>query len=76
MLIHSFKAVGQAVPIPASYSIIDTVFGDLDKDGINELVVAYNTKKENEDSFESVPRELETFLFINQLKPNIFSIKS
>jgi hypothetical protein len=58
MLIHSFKAVGQAVPIPASYSIIDTVFGDLDKDGINELVVAYNTKKENEDSFESVPREL------------------
>lgn len=48
--------LSQEVPIPANYSIVDTVTGDLDNDNYDELVVAYNTEllKEN----ESVPREL------------------
>ena len=49
---------GQNLPIPKNYSIVDTVKGDLNKDGIDELVIAYNTQKEKEDAFESVPREL------------------
>lgn len=49
---------GQNLPIPKNYSIVDTVKGDLNKDGINELVIAYNTQKGKEDTFESVPREL------------------
>ena len=49
---------GQNLLIPKNYSIVDTVKGDLNKDGIDELVIAYNTQKEKEDTFESVPREL------------------
>lgn len=36
---------GQNFPIPKNYSIVDTVKGDLNKDGIDELVIAYNTQK-------------------------------
>ena len=50
------SAVGQEVPIPENYSIIDTVSGDLDRDDIKELIVAYNI--EPLKGFESVPREL------------------
>lgn len=57
-LTNSITGFGQQVPVPANYSVIDTVSGDLDKDGTNEMVVAYNTEKENPDSFESIPREL------------------
>lgn len=49
---------GQSIPIPKNYTIVDSVKGDLNKDGIDELVVAYNTEKESEDAFESVVREL------------------
>lgn len=49
---------GQSPPIPKNHSIIDSIKGDLNNDGIEELVVAYNTQKENEDNFESIPREL------------------
>jgi hypothetical protein len=49
---------GQDIPVPENYSIVDTASGDLDWDRINELAVAYNVRKENPDSFESVPREL------------------
>jgi hypothetical protein len=52
------QAVGQSVPVPPNYSVVDNVPGDLDQDGIAELVVAYNTEKESEDASESVPREL------------------
>lgn len=48
---------GQDIPIPENYEIIETISGDLDKDGIKELVVAYNTKRKG-DPYESVPREL------------------
>ncbi|NMM47676.1 hypothetical protein [Marinigracilibium pacificum] len=41
---------------PDCYILVDSVSGDLDKDGIKELVVAYNTQEEVD--FESVPREL------------------
>lgn len=44
--------------IPQNYTVIDSVKGDLDKDGIEELVVAFNTEKEKEDNFESIPREI------------------
>jgi hypothetical protein len=56
----SFQVIGQQIPIPKNYSIIDTVSGDLDNDGISELVAAYNAQKENDDDdlFESIPREL------------------
>jgi hypothetical protein len=47
---------GQEIPIPDNYSIVDSVSGDLDKDSVAELVVAYNTEPENEN--DGVPREL------------------
>jgi hypothetical protein len=41
---------GQTIPIPVQYNIIDTLngvaYGDLDHDGIPELVVAYDTETE------------------------------
>jgi len=43
-------------PIPINYSVIEEVLGDLDKDGIDEFVVAYNTEKEIKD--ENILREL------------------
>lgn len=57
LLIHSLIGFGQEIPSPENFVIIDTVSGDLDNDGIKELVVAYNTRKED-TSFESVPRNL------------------
>lgn len=53
----SSKLLAQTIPIPENYKIVDTVTGDLDKDGTRELVVAYDTRKAA-DEFESVPREL------------------
>ncbi|WP_298393487.1 hypothetical protein [Flavobacterium sp.] len=50
--------LGQNIPVPKNYTIIESVTGDLNNDGIDELVVAYNTEKEKDDHFESVPREL------------------
>ena len=50
-------AMAQLTPVPANYSIVDTASGDLDKDGIPELAVAYNTRKET-DHNDNVPREL------------------
>lgn len=47
---------GQEVPIPINYSIVDTVTGDLDKDNIAELVVAYNVAIV--DDMTDVDREL------------------
>lgn len=63
LLLLSFSFVtsgvtGQPLPIPEKYSIVDSVFGDLDKDGKNELVIAYNTTEEVEDSTEDFVREL------------------
>ncbi len=57
-LISCQTMLGQSFLIPKNYSIVDTIKGDLNNDGIDELVVAYNTEKESEDNFESVLREL------------------
>ena len=47
---------GQELPIPDNYSVVDSVSGDLDKDSIAELVVAYNMGPEND--IDGVSREL------------------
>jgi hypothetical protein len=57
LLIFSFNLMGQDIPIPKYYSIIESVKGDLDKDGVEELVVAYNCEEINEQN-ENVSREL------------------
>lgn len=48
----------QNIPIPSQYAIIDSAYGDLDKDGVDELVVAYNTKSNEDEIDDGVPREL------------------
>ncbi len=48
----------QKIPIPKGYSIIKQVEGDLDKDGIPEVVVACNTEEVREGSIKNVTREL------------------
>ncbi len=63
-LFNSLIILGQKIPTPVNYLVIDTVSGDLDNDGKKELVVAYNTKPEDE-SQESVPRELIIYKFQN-----------
>ena len=56
LLLGSLPGFGQKIPVPKNYAIVDTASGDLDKDGLKELVVAYNTAKDSEE--EGVPREL------------------
>ncbi|NCT93342.1 MAG: hypothetical protein GXC72_02860 [Chitinophagaceae bacterium] len=48
----------QEIPVPVNYSIIGKASGDLDKDGVEELVVAYNTSNHEEKINDGVPREL------------------
>lgn len=64
LLVTVWFANGQEIPIPENYSIVDSTSGDLDKDIIKELVVAYNAGPENET--DGVPREL----IIYKLKNN------
>lgn len=56
----TFNVGGQEIPIPENYTILDTVSGDLDKDGQNEIVVAYNTNKDT-GQVEGTPRELRIY---------------
>lgn len=52
----------QSIPVPKNYTAIDSVRGDLDLDGKDELVVAYNTRASNGDrQNENIPRELRIF---------------
>ncbi|MFM2229168.1 MAG: hypothetical protein RL607_426 [Bacteroidota bacterium] len=51
----------QEIPIPIDYSIIASTQGDLNQDGIDELVVAYNTKPEKKENRESIPRTLTIY---------------
>ncbi|MFN8276051.1 MAG: hypothetical protein U0T84_01085 [Chitinophagales bacterium] len=44
----------QVIPVPKGYTLIDSVSGDLDKDGLWEMVALYNTRS---DTF-NIPREL------------------
>ncbi len=46
----------QEIPTPENYTLLDTVTGDLDNDGVNELVAAYDTGPE--DPINGVSREL------------------
>lgn len=57
LLFNIAQSYSQNIPIPSNYSIIDSVFGDLDKDGMEELVVAYNTNLKDEIN-DGVKREL------------------
>ncbi len=61
-LVH--VSYGQELLIPENYSVLDSVSSDLDKVSIVEVVVAYNTRPENE--IDGVVREL----IIDQLKNN------
>jgi hypothetical protein len=64
LLLTSLTALGQKIPVPENYSIVDTVTGDLDKDGRKELVVAFNTSKD--DGVDGVPRELIIYKLENK----------
>jgi len=55
-LLFTFNLFGQVRPTPSNYSVVESVTGDLDKDGVDELVVVYNTNAEKEN--EGVEREL------------------
>lgn len=37
-LLFCGMAFSQGIPVPLNYSVVDSVSGDLDKDGIKELV--------------------------------------
>lgn len=51
----------QSIPVPADYSLIDTASGDLDNDGVDELVVAYNTSSNADVIDDGIPRELVVY---------------
>ncbi|MCT4640635.1 MAG: hypothetical protein N4A72_23265 [Bacteroidales bacterium] len=50
----STNVIAQIIPVPNGYSVLDTITGDLDKDNISELVVAYNTGDEDDDVIRSL----------------------
>lgn len=58
LLFASATALTQNIPVPKSYAVIDSAFGDLDRDGVDELVVAYNTKSDEKEIEAGIPREL------------------
>ena len=64
-LFAAARSSSQSIPVPTNYSVIDSAFGDLDKDGIDELVIAYNTKSKDEEISEGVPRELIIYKKVN-----------
>ena len=63
-LLNSLLVAAQETPVPKHYSIVDSLSGDLDNDGVNELVVAYNTKEDNEN--EGLPLELIIYKKTNE----------
>ena len=63
LLTLSHISFGQDLAIPANFSVVDSVAGDLDKDSIAELVVVYNMGPENE--IDGVPRELIIYKICN-----------
>lgn len=64
LVFSSAIVFAQDIPLPENYIIIDSVLGDLDNDTIKELVVVFDTKKQDDES-ESVPRELRIYKKIN-----------
>jgi hypothetical protein len=65
LLFSQFSMLGQKIPIPKNYVIIDSIRGDLDSNNGNELVVLYNTSSKNADS-ENVLRELIIYKLNNK----------
>lgn len=63
----SGHVLAQNIPVPELYTIIDTATGDLDGDGIPELVVAYNMKMQKAEDSDGVPRELIIYKSQNKL---------
>ena len=57
LFLCNIVSYGQEIPVPEGYSIIRSVKGDLDKDHVDELVVAYDRKADPEVEF-SDSREL------------------
>jgi len=50
LVLISIKSYSQALPnfkVPTGYNLVDQAEGDLDKDGIKEIVYAYNTTRNN-----------------------------
>ncbi len=58
MLWNAMSRSAQEVPAPRGMCSLIPLIGDLDGDGSSELAVAYNTRKENGDDFDDIPRAL------------------
>ncbi|QEC44680.1 hypothetical protein [Pseudobacter ginsenosidimutans] len=56
-LLSITSAFTQSVPVPPNYTVIDSIFGDLDRDGIYELVASYTTHQ-TKDFNDNYIREL------------------
>ncbi len=56
-------SIGQNLPIPTDYTIVDSVSGDLDQDAVPELVVAFNKGPDNK--IDGVPRQLVIYKLKN-----------
>lgn len=65
LLISGYFAYGQEKEIPTDYVLIKEVFGDLDKDGINERVAAFNVSSKIDDE-NGIDRELIIFKIKNK----------
>lgn len=48
----------QEIPVPDGYFLMERINGDLDNDGVEEAIVAYNTAEVKEGSFKNVERDL------------------
>ncbi|MCB0707472.1 MAG: hypothetical protein KDC34_19290 [Saprospiraceae bacterium] len=55
----------QELPLPEQYVVIDSIWGDLDKDGIAELVVACDMPLDTVYDYVSNPRDLRIFKQVN-----------
>ncbi len=58
----ALNCVGQRAIVPAGFEILEEALGDLDKDGVAERVVVYNTTDTTEDG---ILRELQVLKLIN-----------
>lgn len=65
LMLVSLEAWSQNIPVPIGYSVIESSMGDLDGDNVEELVVAYDTKLED-DSLDGIERELRIFKRLNE----------
>ena len=65
ILLIGFSVKAQKIPVPGRSVMIDSVVGDLDKDGVSELAVAYNTHPIDADTDENVPRALVIYKIKN-----------